>query len=83
MVNSGSVEEGGSSLAQPMVDTWTDCGKLWKVQNKHVASRMQKGLSKNKYFGLGILNSDKRSSELSRMLLLFHLLNGTKSFLVS
>ena len=27
MVNSGSVEEGGRILAQPMVDTWTECGK--------------------------------------------------------
>jgi len=27
IVNSGSVEEGGRNLAQPMVDTWTECGK--------------------------------------------------------
>jgi len=34
MVNSGSVEEGGRSLAQLMVVTWTDCGKQFMDQTK-------------------------------------------------
>jgi len=34
MVKSRSVEEGGTSLAQLTVYTWTDCGKLLKDQTK-------------------------------------------------